>query len=104
MTSLRDRCFQHYLEELIEHDKWIFTDYPLLDKLLCSVYDGLLRAQVRIMPGAILNRKDDRLKVTLVARLDGVHKGAFSYIGGQFLYYLFLFSVVSDTLSSLLGA
>ncbi len=101
MTTLRERCFQHYLEGLVEHDKSIFVDYPYIDKLLCSLYDGLLRAQVSIMPKAILNRRNVRLKETLVARLDGLHQGAFSYIGGRVLYYSFLASVLYDTVSKL---
>ena len=67
MNPLRERCFQHYLEGLVEHDKSIFIDYPYLDQLLCSLYDGLLMAQTRIIPGAILNRRSARLKETLVA-------------------------------------
>ena len=102
MNPLRERCFQHYLEGLVEHDKSIFIDYPYLDQLLCSLYDGLLMAQTRIIPGAILNRRSARLKETLVARLEGLHKGTFFYIGGQVLYYAFLASVVYDPASKML--
>ena len=103
MTPLRERCFQNYLDGLVEHDKRIFTGYPFLDQLLCSYYDGLLRAQTRIIPKAVLNRNNARLKETLVVRLDGVHKGAFSYIGGQFLYYSFLASILHDTIYKIFG-
>lgn len=103
MTALRERCFRNYLDELVERDRSIFTGYPVFDKLLCSSYDGLLRAQVRIIPRSVLDRHDVRLKEILVARLDGVHGGSFTYIGGQFLYYAFLVSVLYDTAATLLG-